>query len=440
MSLYNKYRPSNFSDIVSHEVTVTALREQLINNKFSQAYIMAGTRGTGKTTTSKIFSKFIACENPSGGEPCGVCESCIDAKEGKHPDIYEIDGASNNSVDDVRRIIDEIKYPPMRSKYKVYIIDEVHMLSTNAFNALLKTLEEPPAHIIFILATTELHKIPATIRSRCQIFSFAQIEVEDISNHLMTVSMSEGIHLQIDGARLIAESADGSMRDGLSILEQLSHNRTIDGTTVEKALGLINENHTESLIEFLIERDVKSSMIMYKEIMKLGKTTSQLIESMIKYLTGHIMVADRVSEMTFTLKKLLDFRKDNQKESNVQLLFNLFIVDICSEQSINHLDLSDQIKHVNNKVIELESLVKTASSHKMSTLEKRVDNYNETIDEKPIVMKQVEAFHENDISETSTVETMTEKSEVEERVDPKKIQKEKVDNILDKLNKFKVKV
>lgn len=450
MSLYNKYRPDFFRDVVSQETTVTALKEQLINNNFSQAYIMAGTRGTGKTTASKLFSKYVTCESPSEGEPCNECASCIDAKAGTHPDIYEIDGASNNSVDHVRSIIDEIKYPPMRSKYKVYIIDEVHMLSGSAFNALLKTLEEPPSHVIFILATTELYKIPATIRSRCQLFTFSQIEVEDISKHLLSVSRIEGINLQEDGAKLIAESAEGSMRDGLTILEQLSHNHKIDAASVEKALGLINESHTTLLIEFLIERDAKCAMTVYKEILNLGKTTTQLTDSLIKYLTGQIMLGDRVSQMTHALKKLIDFRREVQKESNVQLLFNLFIVDLCSEQSTDQSELAEQIKRVNKKVIEIESFIKKPASQKIYQSENNERTPDNEVVEKHV--QKVTAISEEKIPEENTVNSNSDaapkvqsvsnsaSSEQSVDVDIKKVQSDKVQSILGKLNKFQVKV
>lgn len=436
MSLYNKYRPNLFKEIVSQEVTVTAIKEQLSNNKFSQAYIMAGTRGTGKTTTSKLFSKYVTCESPSNGEPCDVCDSCVDAKVGRHSDIYEIDGASNNSVDHIRTLIDEIKYPPMRSKYKVYIIDEVHMLSGSAFNALLKTLEEPPAHVIFILATTELHKVPATIRSRCQIFTFAQIEVESIGNHLLKISELESINLSEEGARLIAENTDGSMRDGISILEQLSHNTLIDALTVEKALGLINEKHTSSLVEFLIDKDMENAITIYKEIMKRGKTAPQLIESMIKFLTSSIMSGDRVSEMSRVLKKLIDFRKDVQKESNIQLLFNLFIVDTCTSVEVESDGLEEQLSKVSKKVVEIENFIKRVAVQKTGFSETPKPSVKPEVKlEEPLVESEIkQEVTKQAVSKESAASVLKDDSEL------KKASSERVQSLLGKLNKFQTKI
>jgi len=436
MSLYNKYRPNLFREIVSQEVTITAIKEQLKNDRFSQAYIMAGTRGTGKTTTSKLFSKYVTCESPSEGEPCDVCGSCIDAKAGRHSDIYEIDGASNNSVDHVRTLIDEIKYPPMRSKYKVYIIDEVHMLSGSAFNALLKTLEEPPAHVIFILATTELHKVPATIRSRCQIFTFAQIEVRDISAHLLKITNFENINLSEEGARLIAENTDGSMRDGISILEQLSHNALIDTQTVEKALGLINEKHTYSFVEFLIDRDIENAIAVYKEIMKQGKTTSQLIESMIRFLTGAIMCGDRVGEMSSTLKKLIEFKRNVQKESNIQLLFNLFIVDACTCTKVIDGALEDTLNKVDKRIYEIESFIKKVAKNKSDSSEtpKTPAISDIKAEERPLNVKEVQEEMKQEPANDNKASVQNDNSEL------KKANSERVQSLLGRLNKFQAKV
>lgn len=384
MSLYNKYRPNTFGEVVSHDVNMTAIKDQLISNRFSHSYIMAGQRGTGKTTTSKLFSRYIVCESPIQGEPCNECESCKAAKSGTHPDVIEIDGASNNSVADVRNLLDEIKYPPIRASKKIYIIDEVHMLSVSAFNALLTTLEEPPAYVIFIFATTELHKIPATIRSRCQIFTFSQIEADDIANRLRFVAQSENINLEECGARLIAQNSEGSMRDALSILEQLSHNQLIDEKVVVNALGLIDESHTLSLVEFMFEHDVKSTMEMYQGIIKLGKTTNQLIESMIHHLTSSILKGERVNDCSQMLKSLIGFKREVSKEKNIQLLFNLFIVEQCSE--ITHVDgaeIANTVSLLSKKVIEIEKFVKTSSA-----AGKRSDAVKESITQAEYPKKQ----------------------------------------------------
>ncbi len=346
MNLYNKYRPQTFSDVVAHEVVMKAINTQLVSDKFSHAYIMAGQRGTGKTTTAKLMARYLACENPSSGEPCNNCSSCKAALDGAHPDIFEIDGASNNGVANIRDIKTELAYPPIQSKYKVYIIDEVHMLSINAFNALLTTIEEPNANVVFIFATTEIHKIPATIRSRCQIFTFAQIDVHSITNRLMTVAEKESIGLVEDAAKLIAENADGSIRDALSILSQVSHNKIVTDSVVLESLGLIDNKVTEEFINTLLSKNVSKIMTGYNQILAMGKTISQLIESIIKYLASEISKGNNVEVYSDVLTSLLQFRREVSKENNVKLLFNLFIVEYATKNKV--------IEDVRNVNVEAE--------------------------------------------------------------------------------------
>ena len=218
-ALYRKWRPQRFEDVVGQRAIVTALKNQITAGRVGHAYLFTGVRGTGKTTCAKIFAKAVNCLHPEGGDPCGECEICKGIDNGSLLDVVEMDAASNNGVDDIRDLRDETAYTPSACQYKVYIIDEVHMLSTAAFNALLKTLEEPPAHVIFILATTEIQKVPATILSRCQRYDFTRIGPEDIARRVEYIAGEEKLELTSDGAELIARLADGALRDALSILD-----------------------------------------------------------------------------------------------------------------------------------------------------------------------------------------------------------------------------
>ena len=253
--LYRKYRPSTFNDVVGQNRTIELLKDSIINNKISHAYIFTGPRGTGKTSTAKIFAKAINCLNPVDGEPCNECENCLNF--GQSSDIYEIDAASNNGVDQVREIIDNIKLTPANFKYKVYIIDEVHMLSTSAFNALLLTLEEPPSHVVFILATTDIEDVPITVLSRCQRLDFQKISNKDIVDNMRKIAKEEAIDIDEDALMEIADFADGGMRDALSILDQLSKNKgKITQETVLDSLGLISNKEIDDVIKAIDNKNV----------------------------------------------------------------------------------------------------------------------------------------------------------------------------------------
>ena len=219
-ALYRKFRPERFEDVKGQDHIVTTLKNQIAAERIGHAYLFCGTRGTGKTTIAKIFAKAVNCEHPVDGSPCGECRSCRTIAAGASMNVIEIDAASNNGVDNIREIVDEVSYSPAEGKYKVYIIDEVHMLSIGAFNALLKTLEEPPSYVIFILATTEVHKIPVTILSRCQRYDFKRISIETIADRMRELMEEEGQQVEERALRYIARAADGSMRDALSLLDQ----------------------------------------------------------------------------------------------------------------------------------------------------------------------------------------------------------------------------
>ena len=238
-ALYRKWRPKSFADVIGQEHITATLQKQVADGRLSHAYLFTGTRGTGKTTCAKILAKAVNCENPENGNPCNKCPSCLGIDSGAFLDVTELDAASNNGVDHVRALRDEAIYSPAQVKRRVYIIDEVHMLSISAFNALLKILEEPPEHLMFILATTELHKVPATILSRCQRFSFRRILPRDIAARMEYVAAEEGIDLRRDGAELLSRLADGALRDALSLLDQCAvGGGTVDSERVLDTLGL----------------------------------------------------------------------------------------------------------------------------------------------------------------------------------------------------------
>ena len=266
-ALYRKYRPLTFSDVVGQEQVTKTLQKELTDGKTVHAYLFTGTRGTGKTSCAKILARAVNCQHPINGDPCLECEQCKASLLDENTDIVEIDAASNNGVDSIRELRELINFAPANSKYRVYIIDEVHMLSSGAFNALLKTLEEPPAHVIFILATTEVHKLPATILSRCQRFDFRRIDSEKIAERIQYVAEKEGLTVTDDAATLIASVADGGMRDALSILDLCaSNNKNIDENTVETVCAMAGNDYLIDLTDCLKQGDTEKALILIEEL------------------------------------------------------------------------------------------------------------------------------------------------------------------------------
>ena len=281
-ALYRKYRPTTFSDVVGQEHITNTLTGSLMAGKTSHAYLFTGTRGTGKTTCAKILAKAVCCENPINGEPCGECEACKIIAEGNTTDINEIDAASNNGVNDIRDLKEQVSFLPSSLKYRVYIIDEVHMLSTAAFNALLKTLEEPPAHVVFILATTEVHKLPATILSRCQRFDFKRLEPETIVKRINYIAEKEGFTITDAAAMLVASLADGGMRDALSILDQCSAaSQSIDEAVIRDVCGIAGNENIFALVKAINAGDtaaaIKTVDILYRNSVDMKKLVFELI-------------------------------------------------------------------------------------------------------------------------------------------------------------------
>ena len=271
-ALYRKYRPKDFSSVRGQEHIVKTLTNQIQADRIGHAYLFCGTRGTGKTTVAKIFAKAVNCENPGPNGPCGECAMCKAIEEQSSMNVVEIDAASNNRVDDIRQVIDEVQYSPAEGRFKVYIIDEVHMLSTSAFNALLKTLEEPPQHAIFILATTEKHKILPTILSRCQIYDFNRIGIKDTIEHLQYVATQEHINAEPEALTVIAQKADGGMRDALSIFDQVVSftGGNITYKSVIENLNALDYEYYFTLTDLLLENKVPEAMLLFNDVLKKG--------------------------------------------------------------------------------------------------------------------------------------------------------------------------
>ncbi len=289
--LYRKYRPKVFADVYGQEHVTSTLKNEIKENRIAHAYLFTGSRGTGKTTCAKILAKAVNCENSVDGEPCNECEVCKGLDSGTIYDVVEIDAASNNGVDNIRDLREEANYTPSKGKYRVYIIDEVHMLSTGAFNALLKTLEEPPAHVIFILATTEVHKLPATILSRCQRFDFKRIQPETMSVRLKQVAQLEGMELDDDAAILIARIADGALRDGLSILDQCAgRSKKIDSALVSEVAGLAGREALYKLTDCICTQNSSSAMTVISELYQNSYDMERLCVEMINHLRNFLIV------------------------------------------------------------------------------------------------------------------------------------------------------
>lgn len=290
-ALYRKYRPSNFDEVVGQQPIIQTLKNAIVQNRIAHAYLFCGPRGTGKTSIAKIFAKMLNCEDESN-KPCGKCINCKMVQNGSHPDIIEIDAASNNGVDEVRNLIDKVKYAPMQGKYKVYIIDEVHMMTTGAFNALLKTIEEPPAHVVFILATTEPNKVIPTIISRCQRFDFNKVSQKDIEKRLSIVCKEEKIEIDPEAISLIAQLADGGMRDSLSILDQCiaycSSNITVDN--VREIYGVLTTSDIGKLFEHLYAHEVDVLIQQIQECSDKGMDLKRLTSDFITLLKESIIL------------------------------------------------------------------------------------------------------------------------------------------------------
>ena len=292
VALYRKFRPASFSDVKGQEAIVTTLRNQIAAERIGHAYLFSGTRGTGKTSCAKVFAKAVNCEDPKDGNPCCSCRMCRQITEGRSLNVVEIDAASNNGVDQIREIVEDVSYRPAEGRYRVYIIDEVHMLSTGAFNALLKTLEEPPSYVVFILATTEAGKVPVTISSRCQKFDFHRIGAATIEEHLRSLTQKEGISAEPEALQFIARKAEGSMRDALSLLDQCSsflNNGTITYEDVLKVIGTVDQETFGSLFRAVYHADAGTAVRIFNDAVNEGADAGQFLNDFIWYLRNFLV-------------------------------------------------------------------------------------------------------------------------------------------------------
>ncbi len=375
--LYRKWRPKIFDDVAGQPQVTITLKNELQSGRINHAYLFTGSRGTGKTSCAKIMAKALNCLNPKEGNPCGECELCRGIDDGSVMDIAEIDAASNNSVDNVRNIIEEASFNPAKAKYRVYIIDEVHMLSVGAFNALLKTLEEPPTHVVFILATTEVHKIPATILSRCQRFDFHRITPEAIAQRLLFVAEQEGLTLEDNAALLIASVSDGAMRDALSLLDRCaSTDKNITVNVVQNTAGLTGHDYLFSITDCIIRKDTGAILAIIEQLYNESKDMGRLCYELIEHFRNLMMI--KTLNKTTTLLTFSDEEKTKMKTQTDMLTLEniLYATDILQSGY-------DKISRGMNKRIEMElSLIKltapeldisvSALLDRISTLERAV--------------------------------------------------------------------
>ena len=353
-----KYRPDTFETVVSQKSLTTTLKNAIHSGKLAHAYLFCGPRGVGKTTCARIFAKTINCTNPTeNGEPCNQCESCQSFNQQRSYSIYELDAASNNSVEDIRSLNEQVRIPPQVGRYKVYIIDEVHMLSQAAFNAFLKTLEEPPAHAIFILATTEKHKIIPTILSRCQIYDFSRIEAGDIIAHLQSIANKEGINCEYEALRIIAQKSDGCMRDALSLFDQMASFTQGDLTyaKVIDSLNVLDYEYYFRLTDFIIEKKASQCLLLFNEILNKGFEGNIFIEGAASHFRDLLVNSDQATAELFEGSAELRNRYIEQaKRCTPKMLFNA--IRLCSNCSLNYRTSRNKRLHVELTLIELSQM------------------------------------------------------------------------------------
>lgn len=425
-ALYRKWRPSNFDDVKGQDHIVTTLKNQITANRIGHAYLFCGTRGTGKTTIAKIFARTVNCENPVDGSPCGECASCKAILSGSSMNIMEIDAASNNGVDNIREIKEEVFYPPAEGKYKVYIIDEVHMLSIGAFNALLKTLEEPPSYVIFILATTEANKIPITILSRCQRYDFKRITIDTISDRLKDLMIQEKIEAEDRALRYVAKAADGSMRDALSLLDQCIAFYYGEKLTYEKTLEILGAMDAEvysDMLRKIMKQDVAGAVHLLETIVMKGCDINQFVTDFTWYFRNLLLV--KTSE---NMEDVLDMAAEavarlKEEATMIEPTAIMRYIRIFSE-------LSGQIKYAAQKRILLEMtlirLCKPSMETDTDSLLERIRNLEEKL-EKGIVV--------TGSSESSVNVTNSEIKQPVKKANPKALSGD-IKNIVDNWKKF----
>ena len=353
-----KYRPDTFESVVAQKSLTTTLKNAIHSGRLAHAYLFCGPRGVGKTTCARIFAKTINCTNPTeNGEPCNQCESCQSFNQQRSYSIYELDAASNNSVDDIRSLNEQVRIPPQVGKYKVYIIDEVHMLTTSAFNAFLKTLEEPPAHAIFILATTEKHKVIPTILSRCQIYDFSRIEAADIIAHLKGIAEKEEIHCDYEALRIIAQKSDGCMRDALSLFDQMASftQGDLTYTKVIESLNVLDYEYYFRLTDYIIEKKTAQCLLLFNDVLNKGFEGNIFIEGAASHFRDLLVNSnDATAELFEGSTDLRNRYTEQAKRCTPKMLFNA--IRLCSNCSMNYRTSRNKRLQVELTLIELSQM------------------------------------------------------------------------------------
>lgn len=413
LALYRKYRPVSFDDFVGQSEVASIIKNEILNDRIFHAYLFSGPRGTGKTSTAKIIARMINCSNlSSDGIPCGVCESCKNFNN--NSDIVEIDAASNNGVDEIRELRDKVNLVPTFGKYKIYIIDEVHMLTTQAFNALLKTLEEPPAHVIFILATTEFHKIPITVVSRCQKFQFLKFSLDDIVSKLKQIAQNEAILVNDDILSEIARLSDGGLRDAINMLDQLSSfkedNLTIDD--VYKLNGVISYTEFKELLNFIYENDIVSVVNFVENIDKTGKNFERFIEDLISLLKDVLIYKNT---------DILD-SSVQEKISSIKFLSNLYELDDIYRLIILLNDVAVRIKNSSfAKILLITEFIKYSNTLKKNNS-----------------VKDINTDTPNPILQKGNANSALSNDDFSSKINDKFTPKNNVNGITDKLKKIRI--
>lgn len=378
-ALYRSYRPQIFDDVVGQEYIIRTLKNQIENNNIGHAYLFTGTRGTGKTSTAKIFARAVNCNYGINQEPCNECDLCRGILSDNIIDVIEIDAASNNSVDDIRELRESVKYSPTKAKYKVYIIDEVHMLSQGAFNALLKTLEEPPSYIIFILATTEPHKIPATILSRCQRFDFKRVTVKDMSDRMKKICIEENIHVEDKALNLISRNSQGALRDALSILDQCISfgDNKIEYKDVVELLGTVNIDQLFDMAKCIINQDTKKSLQNLNEFVLCGKDIRNLINDLIDHFRNLMVckVSNELDEIISLPDEILILLKEQSNSIDMNSLIRILNILSVAQDNIRSSS--------NPRVLAEVTIMKLAQpmfDESKESLIKRIENLENIIE------------------------------------------------------------
>ena len=383
-ALYRKFRPDNFADVKGQDHIVTTLTNQINASRIGHAYLFCGTRGTGKTTVAKILAKAVNCQHPVNGSPCNECEMCRAIQAGTSMNVIEIDAASNNGVDNIREIREEVTYRPTEGNYKVYIIDEVHMLSTGAFNALLKTLEEPPSYVIFILATTEAHKIPITILSRCQRYDFHRISIDTIADRLTELLHAEGVEAEEKAVRYVAKAGDGSMRDALSLLDQCIAfylGQTLTYDKVLEVLGAVDTEVFSKLLRKVLTGDVTAAIRILEELIVGGRELSQFVGDFTWYMRNLLLVktSDNPEEAIDVSSENLRLLKEESEMTDIDTLMRY--IRVFSE-------LSNQIRFATQKRVLVEialiKLCRPAMETNLDSVLDRIRVLEQRIDERPV--------------------------------------------------------